>query len=158
MLWTSVEERITDRDSRPSARMDASEFMDTMDPSLAELGDEFTLGDIDGERGGGGGWWWWWCPSVQCVCVCVQISVFSVLFTLLKCVSCTSYSKPSDNMQKYWIIIISYGSRETSWVWTGMWWWWWWWCIHHHHHHHHHHLTVLLDEISVVVVVYRCCY
>ncbi|XP_056128132.1 sterol regulatory element-binding protein 2 [Rhinichthys klamathensis goyatoka] len=27
--------------------MDASEFMDTMDPSLAELGDEFTLGDID---------------------------------------------------------------------------------------------------------------
>nr|UJU86705.1 sterol regulatory element-binding protein 2 [Mylopharyngodon piceus] len=27
--------------------MDASEFMDTMDPSLSELGDEFTLGDID---------------------------------------------------------------------------------------------------------------
>ncbi|XP_050960548.1 sterol regulatory element-binding protein 2 isoform X2 [Labeo rohita] len=27
--------------------MDAAEFMDTMDPSLSELGDEFTLGDID---------------------------------------------------------------------------------------------------------------
>uniref|UniRef100_A0A671NEW1 Sterol regulatory element-binding protein 2 n=1 Tax=Sinocyclocheilus anshuiensis TaxID=1608454 RepID=A0A671NEW1_9TELE len=27
--------------------MDAAEFMETMDPSLSELGDEFTLGDID---------------------------------------------------------------------------------------------------------------
>ncbi|TRY88374.1 hypothetical protein DNTS_018296 [Danionella cerebrum] len=27
--------------------MDATEFMETMDPSLSELGDEFTLGDID---------------------------------------------------------------------------------------------------------------
>lgn len=30
--------------------MDGAGFMDTMDPTLSELGDEFTLGDIDGKR------------------------------------------------------------------------------------------------------------
>lgn len=33
-------------------RMDGGEYissMENMDPTLAELGDEFTLGDIDGE-------------------------------------------------------------------------------------------------------------
>lgn len=36
----------------PTELMDSGEFVstvDNMDPTLAELGDEFTLGDIDGE-------------------------------------------------------------------------------------------------------------
>lgn len=36
----------------PTELMDSGEFIstvDNMDPTLAELGDEFTLGDIDGE-------------------------------------------------------------------------------------------------------------
>lgn len=37
------------RGERLTAGMDGGEYMETMDPTLAELGDEFTLGDIDGE-------------------------------------------------------------------------------------------------------------
>lgn len=36
----------------PTELMDSGEYVstvDNMDPTLAELGDEFTLGDIDGE-------------------------------------------------------------------------------------------------------------
>lgn len=36
----------------PTEPMDSGEYVstvDNMDPTLAELGDEFTLGDIDGE-------------------------------------------------------------------------------------------------------------
>lgn len=37
------------RGEPPTDGMDGGEYMDGMDPTLAELGDEFTLGDIDGE-------------------------------------------------------------------------------------------------------------
>lgn len=58
----------------PTELMDSGEYVstvDNMDPTLAELGDEFTLGDIDGELVEP-----LWRPnvlsSVRCQCVSAQ--------------------------------------------------------------------------------------
>lgn len=64
----------------PTELMDTGEFVstvDNMDPTLAELGDEFTLGDIDGELVEQ---FWCFClfSAVRCLCVYGQFDSYTL--------------------------------------------------------------------------------